>query len=362
MAKALLLRRPGCLAAFILLGLASSTAYVEASAGDAQTIFRGCTMFCTDTCNAYPDNGAEDRAMQGFLQDPKFLGDPKLIPGDIGHFSAWQKVMQWDCPDECKYYCMWYAESHWKKRMPNHKTFQYLGKWPFERYWHIQEPMSVVFSLGNLAVVTWVFYSYYKRSTPAYGEKLHPKVQTMRSFWLCSYAFHITAWMSATLFHMRDLWLTERMDYFSACAAVTFSVTGCICMFFDFEHVKLIVVAWFVPYCIHIHYLATAPRFDYGWNMTYNIIWIVLQTIVMPFWWYRVRNDRPNAWKALAFVLILPIAAASEAMDFPPWGWLLDAHAIWHALTIPLGVMWGQFLLDDLEYMLEFNKSPHLQQ
>lgn len=85
----------------------------------------------------------------------------------------------------------------------------------------------------------------------------------MRSFWLCSYAFHITAWMSATLFHMRDLWLTERMDYFSACAAVTFSVTGCICMFFDFEHVKLIVVAWFVPYCIHIHYLATAPRFDY---------------------------------------------------------------------------------------------------
>lgn len=82
--------------------------------------------------------------------------------------------------------------------------------------------------------------------------------------------------------------------------------------------------------------------------MTYNIIWIVLQTIVMPFWWYRVRNDRPNAWKALAFVLILPIAAASEAMDFPPWGWLLDAHAIWHALTIPLGVMWGQFLLDDL--------------
>ena len=98
---------------------------------------------------------------------------------------------------------------------------------------------------------------------PAYGEKLHPKVQTMRSFWLCSYAFHITAWMSATLFHMRDLWLTERMDYFSACAAVTFSVTGCICMFFDFEHVKLIVVAWFVPYCIHIHYLATAPRFDY---------------------------------------------------------------------------------------------------
>ena len=96
MAKALLLRRPGCLAAFILLGLASSTAYVEASAGDAQTIFRGCTMFCTDTCNAYPDNGAEDRAMQGFLQDPKFLGDPKLIPGDIGHFSAWQKVT-WSC-------------------------------------------------------------------------------------------------------------------------------------------------------------------------------------------------------------------------------------------------------------------------
>ena len=36
-------------------------------------------------------------------------------------------------------------------------------------------------------------------------------------------------------------------------------------------------------------------------------------------------------------VLVLPLAAATELMDFPPLGWLLDAHAIWHALTIPLG-------------------------
>ena len=73
-------------------------------------------------------------------------------------------------------------------------------------------------------------------------------------------------------------------------------------MLLDFNHVKLVVVAWLIPYCFHIHYLATAPRFDYGWNMTYNIIHVVVQTIIISVWWYRVRKARRNAWKSLAFV------------------------------------------------------------
>ena len=34
----------------------------------------------------------------------------------------------------------------------------------------------------------------------------------------------------------------------------------------------------------------------------YNVIHVVIETVIIPIWWYRVRKNRPNAWKSLAFV------------------------------------------------------------
>ena len=223
-----------------------------ASQGDVQSVYQVCVALCTDTCEAYPGNEREKAKMMSVLSGEDGggrFGDgrPNLIPDSIGLFTQWQRVMRWDCPDECKYHCMWYAEDYWTIRgasdlkhgrsSVDHTTMQYFGKWPFVRYWHVQELMSVIFSLGNLAVVVWVFISYNNRSTPAYSVKparrhlrglvdddgqlaeLHPKIRSMRAVFLFSYGMHITAWFSATCFHMRDLWVTERMDYFSAAAS-----------------------------------------------------------------------------------------------------------------------------------------------
>ena len=45
----------------------------------------------------------------------------------------------------------------------------------------------------------------------------------------------------------------------------------------------------------------------------------------------------------LACQLWLIAASALEIFDFPPvWG-VFDAHALWHAATIPLGFMWYRF-------------------
>jgi len=357
--------------AVLVLLLFGHAGCVSASGGDIQRVFKECAKLCTDVCEAHPTNDGERTTMLkilGTASERGYYGDASLIPEGIGEFTTWQRLLRWDCQDECKYHCMWYSEDHWSIADVKHSHggrylgMQYFGKWPFERYCHIQEPMSVIFSLGNLAVVVWVFLSYNRRTTPTYDEELHPKIRTMRSVILASYSLHVTAWLSATAFHMRDTWVTERMDYFSAAATVSFQCLVCaVCMLTGFNHVKLVVGVWLVSYAFHIHYLVTAPHFDYGWNMTYNIIHVVFETIVIPVWWYRVRADRPNAWKSLVFVLLLPIAAATEVMDFPPLWRLLDAHAIWHALSIPLGVLWGQSLLDDLDYMLELHKSPRLQ-
>ena len=84
---------------------------VLASKGDVQHIFRVCTRLCTDACAAYPDNNLETKQMMVVLDG--YAGDGRIIPDTVGRFTPWQRFMLWDCPDECKYYCMWVSEDHW---------------------------------------------------------------------------------------------------------------------------------------------------------------------------------------------------------------------------------------------------------
>lgn len=44
----------------------------------------------------------------------------------------------------------------------------------------------------------------------------------------------------------------------------------------------------------------------------------------------------------------LTMAAMSlELLDFPAIGRVLDAHALWHAATIPISSLWYKFLIKD---------------
>lgn len=58
-------------------------------------------------------------------------------------------------------------------------------------------------------------------------------------------------------------------------------------------------------------------------------------------WWLRwcARTRLPHGWKCAAVVLLLQALALLELLDFPPFFWVLDAHALWHIGTIPLNVL-----------------------
>lgn len=40
-------------------------------------------------------------------------------------------------------------------------------------------------------------------------------------------------------------------------------------------------------------------------------------------------------------------AMGFELLDFPPIGRILDAHALWHAATVPVTEFWYGFLIED---------------
>ena len=77
-----------------------------------------------------------------------------------------------------------------------------------------------------------------------------------------------------------------------------------------------------------------------GMAVTQLIIWAV---------WGGV-SCHPSRWKLWLVVFAGGLAMLLELYDFPPYEGLLDAHALWHATTIPLTYIWWSFIKDDAEF------------
>jgi len=69
--------------------------------------------------------------------------------------------------------------------------------------------------------------------------------------------------------------------------------------------------------------------------------------IMVFFWGYKNWIKNKFSWKIVLAQTLTWVAATCELGDFPPFFGLLDAHAIWHGCTIPLGFLLWDFLTED---------------
>lgn len=115
-----------------------------------------------------------------------------------------------------------------------------------------------------------------------------------------------------------------------------------------------------IGFIFHVAYLSLLPRFDYTYNMAFNLVlglthnalWTLysLPASVMAFQRFRAhpKSYRPKfVGKAGIFVLLTTAATALELLDFPPWKGVIDAHALWHLATAPIAFFWYDFLVQD---------------
>ena len=125
---------------------------------------------------------------------------------------------------------------------------------------------------------------------------------------------------------------------------------------------QLWTVICVLAFIAHISYLSFSERFDYSYNIIFNLIigllhnllWIcyslpssltVIRRFPSPF---VPRSYRPQfAYKAGICVLLTTFAMSLELLDFPPWFRVLDAHALWHLSTVPIALLWFDFLIQD---------------
>ncbi|KIP07488.1 hypothetical protein PHLGIDRAFT_415639 [Phlebiopsis gigantea 11061_1 CR5-6] len=303
-----------------------------ASSGDRSHIYQDCVSRChTQSCAAGPAD----------------------LPIAL-------RLTRWTCTDDCKYQCMHLITD--AAIDTGERIHQYHGKWPFWRFAGMQEPASVAFSLLNLL--------FHVRGAQRVRQRI-PIEHPMRWYYLAFSAVSVNAWIWSSVFHTRDLPTTEKLDYFSAALAIIYALFYTIVRLFHLyprrtpqhfrrraHHIWATVCC--VAYISHVTYLTVLPRFDYTYNMafnlgigmTHNVLWLLYSlpaslSLVRRFPG-KPKSYRPTfASKAAVFVLLTTAATVLELFDFPPWYRTIDAHSLWHLATAPIAAFWYQFLIED---------------
>ncbi|KAF6732044.1 Post-GPI attachment to proteins factor 3 [Oryzias melastigma] len=253
----------------------------------------------------------------------------------------------WTCRDDCRYQCMWTTVGLYQAegfRIP-----QFHGKWPFARFLCFEEPASALASLLN-GLACLLMLLRYRSTVP----RQSPMYHTINAFSLIS----LNAWFWSTVFHTRDTYLTEKMDYFCATAVILYSIYLCCVRTLGLRRpgVSSMVGALLILiFTSHVSYL-TFVSFDYGYNMAANTAIGMVNLLWWLCWCWQNRRTLPYWWKCGSVVLLLHGLALLELLDFPPLLWILDAHAVWHLSTIPVHFLFYSFLIDDSLYLLNTEK------
>ncbi|KAK0745866.1 Per1-like protein [Schizothecium vesticola] len=288
-----------------------------ASAGDRLPEFRECIKICErENCGPDADH-----------QTP--------IP-------LYRRLLLWSCPAECDYTCQHIITDQRLSAVPApaKPVVQFHGKWPFTRVLGVQEPASVLFSAGNW----WAHYSGLRKL-----REQVPASYPLRRFYLGFAYVSMAAWTFSIVFHTRDFAATEQLDYFGAGAAVLYGLYSTAVRMFRLERrtprARAALKAW-TGLCVGLFVMHVAYLKLWAWDYTYNMAAnVAVGAVQNAMWsWYSVGRYRKSgrgwmAWPGVAVAWITG-AMSLELLDFPPLLGALDAHSLWHLLTIAPATLW----------------------
>lgn len=229
---------------------------------------------------------------------------------------------------------------------------KFYGKWPFRRVLGMQELLSVIFSLANMAVHIHRLNSLVQawRSDAAASNNAH-KLYWM--LWTLYAICAINSWFCSAVFHSRDTYTTERFDYLSADLTIFVGLyVSVVCTLGQINITKTLLCALpvlmaFATLCQHMLFV----KFDYGFNVLVCVVAGVVQHLLWCYW--ALYQQHPGRKVFLVFAVLINAALGLEIFDFPPIAELLDAHALWHMCTVPLTYLWYAFVFCDAAWRFQ---------
>ncbi|KAI0539936.1 Per1-like-domain-containing protein [Xylaria digitata] len=291
----------------------------EASLGDRLPEFRECVEVC-DHENCDPNN------------------DPTPIP--LHH-----RLLFWTCAQECDYTCQHITTT--RRVEAGQSVTQFHGKWPFIRVLGMQEPFSVLFSLGNFLA--------HQNGLGRLRERV-PSTYPMRWYYEVFAYFGMASWVFSSIFHTRDFTATEQLDYFGAGASVLYGMYYALVRVVRLDlptpRRRSILRLWTVFCCAlyvaHVSYLKFW-RWDYTYNMAANLVVGMVHNLLWSYFSWARWRETGQSWAIWPSMLVawIMLVMSLELLDFPPlWG-ALDAHSLWHLGTIAPAVLWYNFMIKD---------------
>mmetsp|Transcript_4512 Transcript_4512/g.10562 ORF Transcript_4512/g.10562 Transcript_4512/m.10562 type:complete len:376 (+) Transcript_4512:53-1180(+) len=367
------MKRLVCVFVLLVLGVIHPSL---GSTGDKLKTYRECLHLCTSTgCAQAVKNTYKCRHALACHESTR-----PFVPVSL-------QITRWGCKDDCRYLCM--ADVEHRRRLSGKPPSKYYGKWPFQRLLGMQEAASVLFSLANLcAHVYGLSYLLGKFSLLSSGsapsapedQKSHdvaappapspPNPSRGRYpykwLWLVYAGLHLNAWLWSAVFHTRDTHLTERLDYCSAITVVAAGLVVALARTLDLQSLRataLPVLAVASGLGVHLNYMLNI-KFDYDWNVKVCATTGALSGLAWAVWVFTAarKQGHPGCYFMLAFLVATNAAVLLEVLDFPPlFGpkdpdhsemglGLLDAHALWHAATVPLTILFYRFIGTDLTW------------
>lgn len=204
----------------------------------------------------------------------------------------------------------------------------------------MQEPFSVLFSLGNMMA---------HQNGLAKLQQSIPASYPLRPYYVLFAYFGMATWVFSSVFHVRDFRLTEQLDYFAAGAGVLYGMYYTPIRVFRLDRptprrqsfLRLWAVFCCLLYAAHVAYLKLW-RWNYSYNMMANVVVGLVQNSLWSYFSWRKWRDSHKSWAIWPGVIVawLMMVMSLELLDFPPlWG-ALDAHSLWHLGTIGPTILW----------------------
>jgi len=310
----------------------SFASFIFASPGDNLDSFHDCLEACQfkicQTTTTYEDNF--------------------FLKYQYSNVSPILRLLSWDCFTNCDYQCQQIITMIRMEK--NEEIYQFHGKWPFKRILFTQEFASSVFSILNFLP----HYLNFKKILFKYKQSFGNKKILYFNILIIS-IISMFAWISSTIFHIRDLILTERLDYFFAGATVLSGLHALIIRVFRFD-LKPWKKLWTTRICLLMyiyHFIKLNLNWSYTYNMQANITIAILQYLLLIILSYQ--HFINNYWKKslwltpLGLILSVIFGMSFEIFDFINLKYQIDAHAIWHLTTILPGFWLYKFFYQDIE-------------
>lgn len=305
------MNRPFCILLLLLSIFAISFPLASASRGDRSIPFHNCV----DPCIA-------------------------LCPPSSNSLNS---LFTWSCSDNCIYDCVHsVSDARAAASLP---AQQFFGKWPLRRIASLQEPASVIFSLANLLPhLRWAF---------TWSHRKYPRRYLLLSLVGCN------AWICSAIFHSRDRWYTERIDYAGAQLLLGFQLHFALFRTLNLVKASQVhnVIATIFVITIWITGANRAGIFSYKIKYSENIIFGIVLGVLTALTWVvfailarKIQHPRP--YTPLFLILYVFLASALELYEFPNGSLyrIFDAHSLWHFATIPISHWYYSFLLSDFDY------------